>query len=214
MAVSYTDLTGEQIIRKVRRQNRGTVVKCSLIILAALAFTVGIVWIIREEQRYLLGFCGILLVALVIVWMLQSISKALGVLRDVPAAPVFRKFGSPETIAARIANGADSPLIPSRTTLVGDSFIMKHGDFETYIPFESVRLMYRKEHSTNGIKDSIFLVVYDEFGDSVDYPFKLGKKHADEMRIAAEEIAKHAPDCRFGYTKENLDWVKSVARKL
>ena len=214
MAINYTGLTGEQIVGKVRRRNRNTVWKCALGIMLVAAFLVGVIWLIRAEKRYLIGIFGILICLLVIYFLLQSIGKATDVLKDVPSAPVFRKFGSPETIAARVANGADSPLIPSRKTLIGDSFIMKHGDFETYIPFESVRLMYRKEHSTNGVKDSIFLVVYDEYGDSVDYPFQLGKKHADEMRIAAETIAAQAPDCRFGYTKENLDWIKSVAKKL
>ena len=214
MAVNYSGLTGDQIVRKVRRRNRNTVWKCVLGIILAAAFLVGVIWLIRSEGRYFIGIIGFLIVLGVIYVLLQAIGKAMNVLKDVPFAPLFRKYGTPETIAMRIANGSDSPLIESRKTLIGSSFIMKHGDYESYIPFESVRLMYRKEHSTNGIKDSIFLVVYDEYGDSIDYPFKLGKKHADEMRIAAETIAKHAPECRFGYTRDNLNWIKSIAKKL
>ena len=214
MAFNYSGLTGEEIVKKVRSRNRRIVFTRVLLIFVCAAFLTGIVWMIHEEENYLVGIAGILIICLIVYFLLQSIGKASEILKDVPSAPLFRKYGTPETIAMRIANGSDSPLIESRKTLIGSSFIMKHGDFESYIPFDSVRLMFRKEHSTNGIKDSVYLVVYDEYGDSVEYPFKLGKKHADEMRVAAEEIAKHSPECRFGYTKENLNWIKSIAKKL
>ena len=91
---------------------------------------------------------------------------------------------------------------------------MKHGDFESFKPFGDIVLIYKKEHSTNGIKDSVFLVAYDRFGDSVDYPFKLGKKHAGEMDAVANLIAQHAPECRFGYTQDNLRYVKEHAQQI
>lgn len=214
MAIQYADLTGAQIVGKVRKRNRGIIVKSALLIVLLLAFLVGVIWMIRESGRYLLGIFGIFIIAVLMYVLLQSIGNASNVLKDVEAAPVFRKFGAPETIAARIANGSGSPLLATRRTLIGDGFIMKQGDFESYIPFESVRLMYRKEHRTNGVKDSIFLVVYDEYGNSVEYPFQLGRKHADEMRTAVDEIVRQSTDCRVGYTRENIEWIRSVAKKL
>ena len=214
MAIQYADLTGAQIVGKVRKRNRGIIVKSALLIVLLLAFLVGVIWMIRESGRYLLGIFGIFIIAVLMYVLLQSIGNASNVLKDVEAAPVFRKFGAPETIAARIANGSGNPLLATRRTLIGDGFIMKQGDCESYSPFESVRLMYRKEHRTNGIKDSIFLVVYDEYGNSVEYPFQLGRKHADEMRTAVDEIVRQSTDCRVGYTRENIEWIRSVAKKL
>lgn len=213
MAKRYTALTGADIVKKVRSQNIGAVVGGVFGILLAVGCVIfGITQLMAGEIFF--GIAGIV-VGPIILWVVISMmSKALAVLKNVEESRLFRKYGTPDELAARIAEGSMQPLLESSQALVADSFIMKHGYYESFVPFSDILLLYRKEQRTNGVLTGIYLVVHDSYGDSFEYPFKMGKKHEGDMNLVADEIAKNAPNCRFGYTKDNLDYVKQNARKI
>ena len=215
MAKNYSALTGNDIIRSIRKKHIIRLILSLLGIAAGFGALIAVSMFLNEQGESMLYqlFC-VLFCALFIGFCCYMVGKSFLTLRNIRHIPLFRKFGSADSIAMQIAEHFVSPVLESRSVLITDTFIMKHGDYETYKPYESVMLMYRKEHRTNGVLDSIFLVVFDEFGDSVDYPFKLGKKHSGDMEEAANAIAKRAPNCRFGYTKENLAYVQQNKKPL
>ena len=214
MAKDYASITGADIVKKIRKKNTGRIIGYSILIVVIFAFLVGIGIMLREKGNYFVGIFGILLCALFLGFAISSLVSAAKTLRDVPGCRVFRKFGSPDAIAMQIAEHGPYPLMPGKGVLITDRFIMKENDFETFVPYEDILLLYRKEHRTNGVLDSIFLVLQDKYGDKFEYPFKLGKKHADEMNTVAQEIAKNAPHCVFGYTKENMQYAEQNKEKL
>ena len=146
---------------------------------------------------------------------MESMSKAFGnavrTLSDIRRARVFLKYGGPDALAMRISEGV--PQMQIGSTFVTDTYIMQTGNFETFVAFEEILLLYRHEHSTNGVKDGIALMVHDAFGDKFKYPFKLGKRHADEMQDAVQIIMQRAERAAMGYTPENLAYANMNARK-
>lgn len=213
MGINYTTISGADIVKAIRKKNTSRLVWSVIGCIATLL----VLFFGGYELRNGGIFYGIMALIMAVIFYValgSTIAKAAKTLGDVENCRVFRKYGSPDEIAERISEGAVNPVFDSKQALVAEDFIMKHGDFETYIPHKDVLLLYRKEHRTNGVLDSIALVVHDRYGDSFDYPFKLGKKHAGDMQIAADQIGRNAPDARFGYTQDNLQYVKQNAQKI
>lgn len=209
MAKNYVGLTGGDIVKSVRRHNTWILISRGfLIVFIAVMLIVGMRYL-WKGGHYIYLVLAILVALLLFYVCIEAVGKAAATLKNVSRARVFRKYGSPDSIAMRISEG--EPLLESNKTLLTDSFIMKHGDFETFIPFEDILLIYRKTHSTNGVQDGVYLVVHDAYGDSFDYPFKLGKKHESEMEDAFAVIMQRADRARVGYLKENLDYAKQNA---
>ena len=214
MARSYNSLTGDEIVRKIRGKNRTILFGCIMGFLAVAALAAYLLYMTATEHQYLYAILGLLLCALFAYVLAITLKKAIGVLKDPTRARVFRKYGTPDQIAATIAAGADNVLLGSGKALITEKFIMKHNDFESYIPFTDVLLVYRKESSTNGIPTGVFFVVHDVYGDSFEYPFKMGKKHKDEMVDIMKHIHELSPQAAFGYTKPNLDYAKTHIKPL
>lgn len=209
MAKNYVGLTGNDIVKAVRRHNLWMLLSRGFLILfIAVILTVGMRYL-WKSGHYIYLVLAILVALLLFYMCIEAVGKAAATLKNVSRARVFRKYGSPDSIAMRISEG--EPLLESNKTLLTDSFIMKHGDFESFIPFEDILLIYRKTHATNGVQDGVYLVVHDAYGDSFDYPFKLGKKHESEMENAFAVIMQRADRARVGYLKENLEYAKQNA---
>lgn len=129
-------------------------------------------------------------------------------------AAVFRKYGDPDAIAERIFLGREDILLEQNYVIITADYILHRKHYETFVPLADILLMYRKEHRTNGILDSISLVIHDRYGDSYEYPFKMGNKFAGDMDYAVGEIMKLYPDCRVGYDKHNLQYVKEQKQPI
>ncbi|MBR6420962.1 MAG: hypothetical protein IKS42_11560 [Oscillospiraceae bacterium] len=209
---NYRAITGEQILKKIRGKNIIYVVLGGIACLAGIGLLIlaGTMLHNDDDTFAAAGFVGLAF----IVCGLFGVIKGAKVLKNVENLRIFRKFGSPDELAARISEGCAASFYETSKTLVTESFIMKQGDFESYKPFEDIILIYKKEHRVNGIKDSESLVAYDKFGDSAEYPFKLGRKYAGKMEETANLIAKRAPECLIGYTDDNLSYVKTHAQQL
>ena len=211
MGTNYNVLSGDDVVKKIRNTHIKYLFFCLAGAVLAVVMLIAAGHLIRDGEGGILVMLFGILVMLCAVYFASRSIKTLG---NVENCRVFRKYGTPEQIAQRISEGTLSTILDSKGSLCTETFIMKHSDFESFVPYEDILLLYRKEHRTNGILDSIFLVVHDRYGDKFEYPFKLGKKHAGEMDMVANAIGQHAPDCRFGYTQDNLSYAKQNAKPL
>lgn len=209
------NLTGETLVQHIRKTNRN---KAAAMGFADAAFAAAAVLItaVRMDGDMDTGTYVVALIILggLMVYMTVCCWRFARVARDPERAKLFRKYGTPDDIAAQIAAGMGRCIVNTRKAYVTDTFIMHKSNIESFIPYSHAVLAYKKEHSTNGIKDGVFLTVHDVYGDSFDYPFPLSKKKAEEMDRTAAAIAAGAPMCRFGYTGENLSYAKSVKREI
>lgn len=215
MAHSYSSLTGDKIISSIRKQNRHKLMMYILAIPFLCLFLVGmLMYMIQEHDEYVIGVIAVVVLSLLLYAAFSSIGKTRRVLAETEHCALFRKFGSAERIAAKITEESAAPLLDSRGTIICESFIMKHGNFETYIPFDHALLVYRQEHSTNGIKDAVFLVVRDVYGDSVQYQFKMGKKGKELMQEMMAHISRKNEQCAIGYSQQNLSYASTNTKPI
>ena len=213
MARDYSTLTGQGVLDGIRKTHRNRIILDVLGIIAAGGFLIGSFFMFRERDYI---FCILFLImGVMCAWLLLGrIGEHLTLTAAPEKSKLFRKYGSPESIAARIAAESSEPLFAEKTTLLCRSFILNQGDFETFIPLDQTLLAYRKESSTNGIKHNVYLVVQDVFGDKFEYPFKLGKKHKEIMMEAMQEISRQSPQCAVGYSPANLNYAKQNTKPL
>lgn len=214
MSRNYQTLTGDTIIRKVRGKNICNAIICVLGYLAVTALVIYLLHMTSTQHRYLYAIIGLLLCILFYAGLTFWLKRTLSTLKDVSRARVFRKYGSPEQLAEIISAGAAHPLLESRHALIADTFIMKHNDYESYIPFSDVILCYRKEQRTNGVLTGIYLVVQDVYGEKIEYPFKMGKSHLGEMTDVMRHISEQAPNAAFGYTQQNLKYADANVKAI
>ena len=207
----YSIVTGAQIVSSIRRHNIWIAVSRGFLILFVAALLVFGLWYGWKERSWFMLIIGVLICAFVFYLLIESFGSAVRTLSDIRRARVFLKYGGPDALAMRISEGV--PQMQIGSTFVTDTYIMQTGNFETFVAFEEILLLYRHEHSTNGVKDGIALMVHDAFGDKFKYPFKLGKRHADEMQDAVQIIMQRADRAALGYTNANLEYAKINARK-
>lgn len=211
MAANYQALSGQDVIKKVRNTHIKYLIFCTLGVILAVVMLIAAGSMIRNGEGGILVMVFGVLVMLCSIYFAGRSFKTLG---NIENCRLFRKYGTPDEIAQRISEGSLNTILDSKGSLCTDTFIMKHSDFESYVPYEDILLLYRKEHRTNGVLDGIYLVVHDRYGDKFEYPFKMGKKHAGEMDTVANAIGQRAKDCRFGYTPDNLSYVKQNAKTI
>ena len=200
MARDYSALTGADLLEGIRKTHRIRTALDVLAILAVAGFLIGCVFLIKLNLHNTTDI------------IFGKISEHVRTAAAPEKSRLFCKYGTPDEIAARIAAEYSEPLFAEKSTLICRSFILNQNDFESFIPLDRTLLVYRKESSTNGIKHNVYLVVHDAFGDSFEYPFKLGKKHKQVMTEAMQEISRQSPQCAVGYSPANLSYVKKNAK--
>ena len=218
MARDYNALTGETVLSGIRKTHRFRIAADVFAILFAAGFIIGCVIMLMNNHgdvfRIVMGVIGIALCILVVWVIFGQIGKHIETIAAPEKCRLFRKYGSPESIAARIAAESSEPVIAEKKTLLCRSFILIRDDFESFIPLDKMLHIYRKESSTNGIKHSVYLVGQDIYGDKFEYPFKLGKTHKQIMVNAMEEISRQSPQCAVGYSPQNLAYAKQNIKPL
>lgn len=207
-------ITGEDIIRAIRKKSRRGIVWCIVGIIAAFAFMVGGLMMIRKAGQIFYGVIMMVAAAGGAYAAFYYISVMNKKLADTENCDLFRKFGTPDTIAQRIAEECSEPVLEAKGVLICDSFIMRKNDFESYIPFAETLAVFRREHRTNGIPDGVYLVLKDSYGNEQQYPFKFGKTGKEMMTQIMEHISQKAPKCAFGYTPEVLSYVRQNQKSL
>ncbi len=207
-------ITGNDIVKSISKKNRRGIVWCIVGIIAAAAVMAAGLMLILENGRV---FNGVLMIAASILgayFALCYISVLNKKRMDPEHCELFRKFGTPDSIAQTIARESGEPLHDAKGVLVCDSFIMRKNDFESYIPLKEALAVYRSEHRTNGIPDAVYLVVTDSYGKAQQYPFRFGKAGKETMARIMEHISQKAPDCVFGYSREVLNYISQNRKTL
>lgn len=202
-----TDLTGQKMLSTMRTKHGWAAFGYGIITgWFAFLLVFSIYFFSREE--FLMGLMTLALGAL-LGWVFgKKFIESLKIALNPRKATVFRKYGDPEEIAERIFTGRETIILEQNQVVITGDYILHRKHYETFVPLADILLVYRKEHRTNGVPDSISLVVHDRYGDSYEYPFKMGKKFAGDMDFAVGEMIKRMPDCRIGYDQENLRYVK------
>lgn len=209
-----TTLTGPKLVSKIRRANLWKLFVFGLLLLLGILIVAAAVAFVRNEHEYLKAILMLAVGVLLCWWSGTEFGKRLKVLVNVRNSRMFRKYGSPEEIASIISNSAESSLIVNKKVLLTESFIFTPSNPESYVPFESVRLFYRKEHRTNGVQDGLYITVWDEFGDTYDYPFKMGTRHAVDFEDAMKELSVRCKNTMIGYSAANISTVKANKRDI
>lgn len=214
MEKNLSDLTGEQMCQLIRKMKIRQCILCVIAEVFFLLFIVMGIWGLCTGEGPAVAVLAVILGLGGAVYLVVVFRRCLRTVQDPEHCRLFRKFGSPSTLAAQIAAGYNTCIIENRNVYVTDTFIMKKNDFDSFVPYTDIVLLYRKEHRTNGIKDGVFLTVHDAYGDVFDYPFRIRKKFEKEMEQTAMRIAAAAPLCRMGYTTENLKYAKACKKEL
>ncbi len=207
-------LTGNKIVRQIRTRNSWAAVGYFFFLLFAVLLLLAAGMFAFKEERLFIALACAVFGALLMLYAAKRFFSAVKAAFRPGAHRLFRKYGSPDDLAERILQGENESMMDHPQLMITERFLMKRKDFESFVLYECILLLYRKEHRTNGVLDGIYLVVHDCYGDSYEYPFRLSNKYAGDLEFAASEIAKRAPESRFGYTTENLKWVKENVRPL
>ena len=214
MSKNYSALSGAELISGIRKRHRRGVVVCIVLIVLCAGLMIGGLYGAIHEKSMFIGIAAVALGGLIAWHSLGEIGRHNKIAAEPENCALFRKYGSPETIAARIAEESAEPVLSEKGTLLCRSFIMKQNDFESYVPLDQALLVYRKEHRTNGIKDGVYLVVHDVFGEKFEYPFKLRKKFEADMQAVMADIANRSQQCAVGYSQQNLQYAKAQAKQI
>lgn len=214
MAHDYSALTGEMLVENVQKSYKRKKILC---IVGIPVCCIVLLYSLLQLKSGSDGFMCILFAAISVILIyvcLKGIADAKKLIADPMGSMLFKKFGSPESIAQRIAAESGSPLLDAKGALICDSFIMKHGDFESFVPLEEALWVYREEHRTNGIPDGVYLIIYDSYGCKNSYPFKFGKTGKDMMTDIMKHISEKAPKCAFGYSKEAEQYMQANRKTI
>ncbi len=202
------ELTGQMIVSRLRTRKGWEAFGYGILMLPFLAMFIFVLCDLFTGGDFAMDIVGGIISGVCIFFFGKKVACALKIALHTQKATVFRKYGDPDEIADRINRGLENILLEQREVVVTEEYILRRKHYETFVPLADIMLMYRKEHRTNGILDSIALVVHDRYGEQYEYPFTLKKKTAGDMDYVAGEISKRAPDCIFGYNSANLAYVK------
>lgn len=214
MARNYSELSGEDLLAGVQKKNKQNKLLCFLGMALAAGLMIGGILMVKSGSEIFYGILMFVIAILIAYACMAGVSKANKSIAAPQNCVLFRKFGTPDMIAQRIAQESSAPLLDAKGALICDSFVMKHGDFETYVPLEEALWVYREEHRTNGIPDGVYLIIFDSYGEKHQYPFKFGKTGKEMMTDIMKHISEKAPECAFGYSGEARQYMLSRKKAL
>lgn len=209
-----TELTGQIIVSRLRTKKGWEAFGYSILILPFLAMFLFMLFHLVNSGDFAMCIITGLISGACIFFFAAKAVRALKMALATEKATVFRKYGDPDEIADRINRGLDHILLEQRDVIVTEEYILRRKQYETFVPLADIMLMYRKEHRTNGILDSIALVVHDRCGEQYEYPFSLKKNAAGDMDYAVGEITKRVPECIVGYNPVNMAYVKTNKKPI
>lgn len=189
-------VTGEMLTDRIR-QHRKTLLMIFLP-LTVLALLAGILLV---KQLHLPGaVLGTVLTALPLLFVLNTLPEFL----HPEQADVFRKYGTPEQVAERLRNGCGDVFFDNGRMVVTEQFVLDTEKPETLLFYPHALTVY--PDAVQGRES--YLVVYDQWGQKLRYPFTNGSQQVIRIDTLSDKIRKHAPGCRGGHRPEDLDYVR------
>lgn len=209
-----TEVTGQTIISRLRTKKGWESFGYGVLTLPFLAMFLFVLFYSFTSGEYAMCIVTGLISGVCIYFFAAKALRALKMAVAPQKATVFRKYGEPEEIADRINRGLENILLEQRDVIVTEEYILRRKCYETFVPLTDIMWMYRKEHRTNGVLDSIALVVFDRYGEQYEYPFSLKKQFAGDMDFVFGEISKRVPDCILGYNPVNMAHAKENKKPI
>lgn len=182
MARNYASLTGKKLIQAINRKNRHGLVRSLLYTPAALLVAGLTIPFMKSTGNYPAGVIVMLIALGCAAAFGMNIPKQIKMITDAEDSQFFRTQGNANEIAYLIESEYEVPLLDDEGTLICRSFIMTHGDFESFKRFDTVMMVQLQVYSKNGIPMRLYFSVTDLGGDHRTYPLKL-KYQAEAEQI-------------------------------
>ena len=190
------NLTGGMLTARIRQH--GKTLLMIFLPLTVLGLLAGILLVMK------LHAAGALLGTVLIAVPLVFVFNALPELLHPEQADIFRKYGTPEQVAARIRNGSGDVFFGNGRTVVTEDYVLDTEKPDTLLFYPHALLVY--PDGVQGKEET--LVIYDEWGKKLRYPFTNGKQQVIRIGTLSDKIRRHNPKCRSGHRPEDLDYVK------
>ena len=201
MKPPYLNLTGEKLLRSIRRTEIIRIILNSLLL---LFFTVFFSYIGYELIRTLPDSWFFLFTApawILAFWFpIKAIKRHTLAARSGSLNDVFAKYGSPEEIAEVLADPENMHMLKCRNLFFTKAYFMKRGDYLTYIPLREIA--HISVSRTYGKHAHLVMTVQPRDGESrryqVSQPLMLASL-SRQIEMLSEDLKNHmtfyAPEC-------------------
>ncbi len=129
--------------------------------------------------------------------LLSAIRNSAGLLdfakkRHPEQAEVFRKYGTPDEVAARICSGMAEIFFENQHMCMTEQFLLEKNDPDSLLLLKDICKAYPMK---SGEKE--YLMAEDASGRKYRYSFAVGQKQVFRIGILLDKIRKAAPNCRI-----------------
>ncbi len=199
------NLTGDKLLKQIRRYHQKKLFISAGFLLLFAGATAFLTW--RIGCAGLAGLLPCLCCACLAGYRLLNLlhpEKSL----------LFRKYGTPDTVAEMIAADAADIFFENRKMIVSQHFLLKKDNPESLMRFEWILLAYIRHSGAAPLPRGIFLAAHDCWGSRQFYPFAVGEQQIFKPEILLDKIKKNAPGVQIGSSAEHFAYAKSHRRKL
>ena len=199
----YQNMTGEKLLRKISLKAVRRIITDSLIFAVGGAFAVGMTAPVFQNLRQ--NFWALFLLPLWFLCMYFSgkdIAKQIGIIRSKEQGEPFSRYGTPDEIAAVLADPGNEQILPCKRVILTRGYLMRRDDFITYMPLADLAAL--RGHLRNGKHPCVVLTAWTHDGLQKEYRteeislFRSNDKFYREIADALSEVLPlYAPDCKL-----------------
>ncbi len=199
----YQNMTGEKLLRKVSLKAVRRIVTDILILAAVGLFAVGMtVPLFQDFKQYFWTMFLLPFWFLCVYYPVRDIAKQIGIIRSREQGEPFSRYGTPDEIAAVLADPENEQLLPCKRIILTRSYLMRRDDFITYIPLADLAAILG--HVRHGKHPCVILNIWTRDGLQKEYRteeislFRSNVKFYREIADALSEVLPlYAPDCKL-----------------
>lgn len=199
----YRSMTGEKLLRRISGKAVRRIFTDSLILIAVGFFAVGMIApVFQNLRQYFWALFLLPFWFLCLYYPIMDIKKQIGIIRSKEQGEPFSRYGTPDEIAAVLADPDNEQLLPCRRIILTRSYLMRKDDFITYIPLADLAAL--RGYIRHGKRSCVKLTVWTrdclqkEFSTE-EIPFYCSgeKKYREIADVLSEVIPLYAPDCKL-----------------
>ena len=199
----YQNMTGEQLVRKISLKAVRRIVTDILILAAAGVFAVAMIApIFQDFRQYFWALFLLPFWFLCLYFPVKDIAKQIGIIRSKEQGEPFSRYGTPDEIAAVLADPDNEQLLPCKRIILTRSYLMRRDDFITYMPLADLAAL--SAHLRHGKHPCVILtawthdVLQKEYRTEEISLFRSNDKFYREIADALSEVLPlYAPDCKL-----------------
>ena len=206
MKQPYPNMTGEKLLNKVSSRALIKILLNSLLLIFLAMFFLYLIFDgVREMPESLVMLFTLPLWILLFYFPIKAIRTHLVQFRSGGCNEVFRRYGTPDEIAEVLADPENVQLIRSSNIIVTKAYLMKKGDFLSYLPLSEI--VYIEISRTHGRHAHIVMNVQPK-----EEPFRrysvsmtvITLSLDRQMEMLAEDLKDQlqifAPDCHVRHS--------------